>query len=104
MINLWPKTLVLHAKKGALKVKQRLLSRIQYSKGYDATRSKQAPFPFTKDVTVDTIASAGNKLWKELIGNQTMLNVTNVHLAFTGIEFAETGQQTIKGFLKPSSS
>lgn len=72
--------------------------------GYEASRSKQAPFPFRKDVTVDSIASAGNKLWKELVGNQTKLKVTTVHLAFTGIEFAETGQQTIEGFLKPSSS
>lgn len=71
--------------------------------GYEASRSKQAPFPFRKDITVDTIASAGNKLWKELVGNQSKLNVTNVHLAFTGIEFAETGQQTIERFLKPPS-
>jgi len=53
---------------------------------------------------VDTIANAGNKLWNELFGNRTTLNVTKVHLAFTGIEFSETGQQTIEGFLKPSSS
>jgi DNA polymerase eta len=38
-----------------------------------------------------------------LVGNQSKLNVTNVHLAFTGIEFAETGQQTIERFLKPPS-
>lgn len=102
--NLWPKTLVLHANEGALVFKQRLPSRIQCIIGYKATRSKQAPFPFTKDVTVDTIATAGNKLWNELFGHETTLNVTKVHLAFTGIEFSETGQQTIEGFLKPSSS
>ena len=39
-----------------------------------------------------------------MVGNQSELNVTNVHLAFTGIEFAETGQQTIERFLKPPSS
>ena len=38
-----------------------------------------------------------------MVGNQSKLNVTNVHLAFTGIEFAETGQQTIERFLKPPS-
>lgn len=55
-------------------------------------------------MTVDTIASAGNRLWKELVGDQESLKVTSVHLAFTGIEFAEPGQRTIEGFLLPSSS
>ena len=75
-----------------------------FLEGYETSRSKQAPFPFTKEVTVDTIASVGNKLWKELVGHQEKLRVTCVHLAFTGIEFAESGQQTIEDFLKPSSS
>ncbi|KAF8968026.1 DNA polymerase eta [Flammula alnicola] len=85
--NLWPKTLVLHARKG-----------------YDAGRSKQAPFPFTREVTVDTIAVAADKLWKELVGNSTTLNVSTVQLAFTGIDVAEAGQRSIEGFLKPTSS
>ncbi|KAF9470913.1 DNA/RNA polymerase [Pholiota conissans] len=85
--NLWPKTLVLHARKG-----------------YQAGRSKQAPFPFTRDLTVDIIALAGDKLWKELVGNNTTLNVTSVQLAFTGIDVAEAGQSSIEGFLKPVSS
>jgi DNA polymerase eta len=72
--------------------------------GYETARSKQAPFPFTKEVTVDTIASAGNRLWKELVGDKESLKVTSVHLALTGIEFAETGQQTIEDFLQASSS
>jgi DNA polymerase eta len=55
-------------------------------------------------VTVDAIASAGNKLWKELVGDRESLKVTSVQLAFTGIEFAESGQQTIEEFLRPSSS
>ncbi|KAK0450063.1 hypothetical protein EV421DRAFT_1899578 [Armillaria borealis] len=86
--NLWPKTLALHARKG-----------------YEASRSKQAPFPFIREVTVDVIAAAGDKLWKDLVGNSTSMKVTNVQLAFTGIETAETGQQSIDGFLKggPSS-
>ncbi|KDR78895.1 hypothetical protein GALMADRAFT_224148 [Galerina marginata CBS 339.88] len=85
--NLWPKTLVLHARKG-----------------YEAGRSKQTPFPFTREVTVDTIASAGDKLWKELVGNSTTLKVSSVQLAFTGIDVAETGQRSIEGFLKPAST
>lgn len=81
--TLWPKTIVLHARKG-----------------YETSRSKQAAFPFTKDVSVDVIASAGNKLWKELVGDATNVNVTNVQLAFTGIETTETGQQSIDAFFK----
>ncbi|CAA7266911.1 unnamed protein product [Cyclocybe aegerita] len=84
--HLWPKTLVLHARRG-----------------HDS-RSKQAPFPFTRELTVDTIASAGDKLWKELVGNNTTLKVSSVSLGFTNIDVAETGQQTIEGFLKPPSS
>ncbi|KAK7044220.1 N-acetyltransferase eso1 [Paramarasmius palmivorus] len=80
--NLWPKTLVLHARQG-----------------YEAFRSKQAPFPFSREVTVDLIATAGNKLWKDLVGKDPgPMKVTNVQLAFTGIEVAEEGQQSIDGF------
>ncbi|KIM40011.1 hypothetical protein M413DRAFT_415219 [Hebeloma cylindrosporum] len=85
--NLWPKTLVLHARKG-----------------YEAGRSKQTPFPFTRELTVDTIASAGDRLWKELVGNSSNLKVSSVQLAFTGIDVAEAGQQSIEGFLKPLST
>ncbi|KAK7024244.1 N-acetyltransferase eso1 [Paramarasmius palmivorus] len=80
--NLWPKTLVLHARQG-----------------YEAFQSKQAPFPFSLEVTVDLIATAGNKLWKDLVGKDPgPTKVTNVELAFTGIEVAEEGQQSIDGF------
>ncbi|KAF8624512.1 hypothetical protein AX15_005827 [Amanita polypyramis BW_CC] len=76
--NLWPKTLVLHVRK----------------------HSKQAPFPFTREVTVDVVASAGNKLWKELIGDNADVHVTYVALGFTGIDIAEVGQQSIESFLR----
>lgn len=68
--------------------------------GYDAGHSKQAPFPFTNEVTVDVIAAAGNKLWKQLVGTDIVMKVTNVSLAFAGLEAAEMGQKTITGFLK----
>ncbi|KAF8072017.1 DNA polymerase eta [Lyophyllum atratum] len=81
--NLWPKSIVLHARKG-----------------YEPGRSKQAPFPYMREITVDTIAAAGSKLWKELVGKELAMNVTNVQLAFTGVEGAEVGQRSIEGFLK----
>lgn len=61
-------------------------------------------FPFTHDVTVDVIATAADKLWKELTGNMKDLDVTAVQLAFTGIETAETGQQSIEGFFKSKAA
>ncbi|KAL7279344.1 hypothetical protein ACG7TL_007185 [Trametes sanguinea] len=87
---LWPKTIVLHIRQG-----------------YETFRSKQTAFPFTRNVTVDVIASFGDKLWKELVGTSgsTPFKITNVQLSFSGIGTMEAGQRTIEGFLtsKPSS-
>ncbi|KAI0366284.1 DNA/RNA polymerase [Pilatotrama ljubarskyi] len=87
---LWPKSIVLHIRQG-----------------YDAFKSKQTQFPFTKNVTVDVIASFGDKLWKELVGTggSTPFKITNVQLSFSGIGTMEAGQRTIEGFLtsRPSS-
>ncbi|GAW01991.1 eta dna polymerase [Lentinula edodes] len=81
--NLWPKTLALHA-----------------GHGYGTARSKQAPFPFTKEVTVNVIAAAGGKLWKELVGNVTgTIRITYISLGFTGIEATDASQQSIASFL-----
>lgn len=67
--------------------------------GYESGRSKQCSFPFNRDFNVDTIAAAGDKLWKELVGNSDALNVSTVQLAFTGIDVTETGQRGIEAFL-----
>ena len=53
---------------------------------------------------MDTIASTGDKLWKDLVGNNATLNVTALQLAFTGINVAEAGQRSIELFLKPDST
>ncbi|KAG2036864.1 DNA polymerase eta [Suillus americanus] len=81
MPTLWPKTIVLHARKG-----------------YETSRSKQATFPFVRNVTVDVIATAADKLWKELTGDAKTVHITSVQLAFTGLEKAEMGQKSIEGF------
>jgi DNA polymerase eta len=71
--------------------------------GYETGRSKQASFPFTRDVTVDVIAAAGNRLWRDLIpNNATPMKVTSVQLGFTGLETAESGQRSLDGFLTSS--
>ncbi|KAG6817165.1 hypothetical protein H0H87_012126 [Tephrocybe sp. NHM501043] len=81
--NLWPKSIVLRARRG-----------------YNIGHSKQAPFPFTPEVTVDTVAEAANFLWKELVGTDLAMKVTSVSLAFSGIEGAEAGQRSIEGFFR----
>lgn len=77
--------------------------------GYDSFRSKQAPFPFVRDITVDVIAAAGDKLWKELVGTDTSrstpMKISNVQLSFSGIGSMEAGQRSIEGFFqKPPST
>lgn len=65
---------------------------------------KQAPFPFARNVTIDVVAAAGDKLWKELVGplNSTKplsTKITHVSLSFHGVEAGEVNQQGIEGFL-----
>ncbi|KAI0073880.1 DNA/RNA polymerase [Panus rudis PR-1116 ss-1] len=88
MPNLWPKTIVLSVRRG-----------------WSASRSKQAPFPFTRDPNIDVISAAGDKLWKELVGHQDSpqaapLNITHVSLSFSGVASMEMGQRSIEGFLQ----
>ncbi|EEB96727.1 hypothetical protein MPER_04090 [Moniliophthora perniciosa FA553] len=79
--HLWPKTLVLHARQGKL------------------------PFLFHAKSRSTPSLPAGSKLWKELVGNDSgPMKITNVQLAFTGIEVAEGGQQSIDGFFTGRSS
>lgn len=80
----------------------RLLTAAFIVSGYNTGRSKQAVFPFTPEVTVDTIFAAAHVLWKDLVGTNLVMKVTNVSLAFTGIEGAEIGQRSIEGFLQAS--
>ncbi|KAH8100816.1 DNA/RNA polymerase [Cristinia sonorae] len=86
---LWPKSIVLHIRQG-----------------YETSRSKQAPFPFSREITVDLVASAGDKLWKDLVGaegsRKTPFKITNVQLSFSGIESMAPGQRSIEGFFKDS--
>jgi DNA polymerase eta len=74
--------------------------------GWKLSRSKQAPFPFVRDVTTDVVAAAGDKLWKELSDSTNgEVSITHVALAFGGIESGEANQQGIEGFLaKPESA
>jgi len=88
--NLWPKSIVLGVQQG-----------------YSSSHSKQAPFPFVRNVTTDVVVAAGDKLWKEFFGTSDSvnvdLNVNHISLAFGGIESGEANQQGIEGFLAKAS-
>ncbi|KAJ7220061.1 DNA/RNA polymerase [Mycena pura] len=83
--NLWPKTIVLSARN--------ILAQ-------GPRKSKQAPWPFVKEVTVEVVAAAADKLWKELIDSHTPLKITGVSLAFAGIDGVESGLKSIDTFFK----
>ncbi|KAJ7678513.1 DNA polymerase eta [Mycena rosella] len=83
--NLWPKTIVLNARD---------------VKSHETRRSKQAPWPFVREVNVDVIASAADKLWKELIDPHASIKVIGISLGFTGIEGVESGLKGIDTFFK----
>ena len=55
-------------------------------------------------MTIDAVAAAGDKLWKERVGplNSTKplsMKITHVCLSFHGVEAGEVNQQGIEGFL-----
>ncbi|KAJ7671608.1 hypothetical protein DFH06DRAFT_120201 [Mycena polygramma] len=83
--NLWPKTIVLSARN---------------VKAQDTRRSKQAPWPFVKDVNVEVVAAAADKLWKELVDPHVPMKIIGVGLAFTGVEGVEAGLKSIDTFFK----
>jgi DNA polymerase eta len=81
---------------------------------YDTTRSKQAPFPFTRAANIDFICKAADRLWVELVGTNaeydknkgkgraTAMKITNVFLGFAGVETMAAGQRSIEGFFSDS--
>lgn len=116
--GLWPKTLVLHVRQCAFTFVFRGSRRAQHSRllAYDISRSKQAPFPFTRNVTTGFICKAAEKLWAELVGTSAeydknlakgkaaTMKITNVFLGFTGVEAIAAGQQSIEGFFPGSEA
>ena len=112
-ISVWPKTIVLHARHRMTLVLIPFMSDDLTSHdhlGYDSSRSKQTPFPFTRNVTVDLIAGFAERLWKDLVGSGSKqdgslpFSVTTISLGFSGVEPGEAGQQSIEGFFRPGTS
>ncbi|WVQ81880.1 hypothetical protein IAT38_004007 [Cryptococcus sp. DSM 104549] len=81
--GLWPKTLVLGHRQGS-----------------EPSRSRQCPFPFTRNLTTEYIVKYAKKLWDE--STEPMKNgnmkLHNISIGFTGLEKLEEGQQGIEGF------
>ncbi|ODN78784.1 hypothetical protein L202_04339 [Cryptococcus amylolentus CBS 6039] len=87
--GLWPKTLVLGTRQG-----------------FEAPRSRQAPFPFTRNLSTEYILKYAHKLWEE--ATQPMdkgnMKLNNIALSFTGLEKLEEGQQGIEGFFSTAKA
>ncbi|PVF95571.1 DNA/RNA polymerase [Serendipita vermifera] len=93
---IWPKTLVLHTRQA----------------GEKASKSKQASFPYVRELTGELIGKAVMKLWKELHGtdaqrpgnpNSVDLKIIYIGIAFTGLEPVAPGQRAIDGFFSKST-
>lgn len=85
--GLWPKTLALHHR----------------SENY-VTKTRQAPFPFTSNLTAEGILKLGEKILRDFIGerkagqNTELGGCTNLSLQFQSLERQESGQRGIEGF------
>ncbi|KAF8322607.1 DNA polymerase eta [Clavulina sp. PMI_390] len=85
--SMWPKTLTLGIKQDS-----------------DPRQSRQCPFPYTRNFSVDTIITLAQKLWRELTsGKQGHAKIHNISLSFHGLTSAEAGQKRIENFLASSS-
>ncbi|WWC90735.1 uncharacterized protein L201_005672 [Kwoniella dendrophila CBS 6074] len=81
--GLWPKTLVLGTRQGI-----------------DPSRSRQTPFPFTRNLSTEYILKFARKLWEEATApmKNGNMKLNNIALSFTGLERLEGGQQGIENF------
>lgn len=70
--------------------------------GWQASRSRQTAFPFTRNLTPDVVSAAGEKLWREAVGTDAGapadMKVTHIMLGFAGLAALAAGQAGIEGF------
>ncbi|KAL7422809.1 N-acetyltransferase eso1 [Cryptotrichosporon argae] len=81
--GLWPKTLVLSVRQPG-----------------EASRSRQAAFPYTRALGADHVAKHARRLWDDMTAPLARggMVLNNIALAFTGLEQLEGGQQGIESF------
>lgn len=96
--TLWPKTLVL-----------------RYLRSGDAARSRQTPFPFTKNLNSETLLKSALRLWVEAFGegenlnggaegsNNSKIYIVTIALGFSGLERGEVGQKSLEGFFSTNA-
>lgn len=69
----------------------------------DPYKSRQCPFPYTRSLSVETIITLAQKLWREItVGKQPLAKIHNISLSFHGLASAGAGQKLIEGFFAPS--
>ena len=70
----------------------------------DPYKSRQCPFPYTRNFSVDTITALAQKLWREItVGKQPLAKIHNISLSFHGLASASAGQKLIEGFFVPGA-
>lgn len=86
--GLWPKTISMHM-----------------SQGWSERKSKQAPFPSPRTVTIDLVFGEAMKLWNEMCkeGWRQGMKITHMGVSFHGITWMEEGQRGIATFMAPLS-
>ncbi|KAF7314417.1 DNA polymerase eta [Mycena kentingensis (nom. inval.)] len=87
--TMWPKTLAMHTHNLA---------------SGDGRKSKQAAWPFVREVTADVIFTAAEKLWRELVDPNGPIRVTGILLSFKGIGTVEAGLKPIDEIFKRPTS
>ncbi len=87
--TLWPKTMVL-----------------RYLRAGDVPRSRQAPFPFVRELKGSDVLKVAEKLWNESAaealeapqGTGRPAEIITVSIGFSQLTAGETGQKSIEGF------
>ncbi|CAO1629477.1 unnamed protein product [Parajaminaea phylloscopi] len=92
--SLWPSTLTLR------------YLRKPDAGGSAEARSRQAAFPFVKDLKPQIIFAAAEKLCTEVFGSSDRLDaeIITIALGFSGLEAGEQGQRSLHGFFAQGQS
>lgn len=79
--TLWPGTIVL-----------------RYLKPRETARSRQAHFPFVRDLKAEHVYKVAQRLWDEALGGLAVYEVVTVALGFSQLDAGEQGQKSIEGW------
>lgn len=105
---MWPKTLAIGIRQGRFLVVQRTPyiypdCPTTAKTDNEPRQSRQCPFPYARNFSVETIIALAQKLWREITaGKQMHAKIHNISLSFHGLNAAIAGQKQIEGFFSPA--